>query len=210
MKSIVRQDNGQSYNEYLKELAQAARNREPDAGTVGTPGSEAEEEGIRSGVEEPQRSGCADLFSHRGLTDLRFEGPLLLYCPQYNRRRRSAFRSKGPPSLSTQGLVRRRAVEAGGEPSSSLLLPVAFCRNPGRHAAAHVGADLALPSHRRSRKALVARAFEPVLILLVVHSTGEVGALLAYFDGTTWERGLCRSGRTRRTSRTEVRRQLRG
>ena len=60
MKSIVRRDNGQSYNDYLKELAQCGGNREPDEGTVGAAGSEAQEEGIEPGVDEPQRSGRAD------------------------------------------------------------------------------------------------------------------------------------------------------
>ena len=60
MKSIVRRDNGQSYNEYLKELAQGGGDGEPDTGTIGAIGSEAKEEGIESGMDEPQRSGCAD------------------------------------------------------------------------------------------------------------------------------------------------------
>ena len=60
LKSIVRRDNGQSYNDYLKELAKAAGIENPTQGTVGAAGSEAEEEGIQSGMDEPQRSGCAD------------------------------------------------------------------------------------------------------------------------------------------------------
>ena len=59
MKSIVRRDNGQGYEEYLKELAQAG-DGESDQGAVGTVRPQAEEEGIEPGLEESQRPGCAD------------------------------------------------------------------------------------------------------------------------------------------------------
>src|SRR5437763_6581744 len=54
LKSIVRRDNGQSYHDYLKELAKAAGIENPTREQAGTTGPQAKEEGIEPRVDEPQ------------------------------------------------------------------------------------------------------------------------------------------------------------
>ena len=60
MKSIVRRDNGQSYNDYLKELAQAAGIENPTREQLARLDRKRKKKGSNRGVDEPQRSGRAD------------------------------------------------------------------------------------------------------------------------------------------------------
>ncbi len=68
LKSIVRRDNGQSYEEYLKGSGRGGRYRESDAGAVGAAGPQAEEERLECGMEEPERPRCAD-YENEGRAD---------------------------------------------------------------------------------------------------------------------------------------------
>ena len=60
MRSIVRRDTGESYEEYLKGLAKASGIKHADAGSPGAAGSAAAEEGLERGLEEPIGSGRED------------------------------------------------------------------------------------------------------------------------------------------------------
>jgi hypothetical protein len=57
----VRRYNGQSYDEYLKGLAQATGIERPHTGRTDVAGSEAKEEGIQRRMEESRRSGRTHL-----------------------------------------------------------------------------------------------------------------------------------------------------
>jgi transposase len=59
LRSIVRRDTGQAYEEFLKGLAKESGIETP-ARAVGQAGSQAEEEGFQRRLEESARSGCAD------------------------------------------------------------------------------------------------------------------------------------------------------
>jgi hypothetical protein len=60
MKSIVRRDSGESYNEYLKRLAAAEGVDAADAASVATHGSETQEEDVQRRVEQPERCRSGD------------------------------------------------------------------------------------------------------------------------------------------------------
>jgi transposase len=60
LKSIVRRDNGQSYDEYLKELAQAAGIENPTREQMARLDRKRKEEGIQSGLGKSERPGCAN------------------------------------------------------------------------------------------------------------------------------------------------------
>ena len=54
MKSLVRRDTGQSYEDYLRQLAASRRNREPDERAVGAAGSQAQEEGFQRRLDQSE------------------------------------------------------------------------------------------------------------------------------------------------------------
>ena len=59
MRSIVRRDTGETYEEFLTRLGEGGGDRDADAGSAGAAGSAAQEEGLQRRLEEPARSGCA-------------------------------------------------------------------------------------------------------------------------------------------------------
>ena len=59
MKSIVRRDNGQSYNDYLKELAKAAGIENPTKEQLARLDRKRKKKGLNQ-WREPQRSGRTD------------------------------------------------------------------------------------------------------------------------------------------------------
>src|SRR5882724_120662 len=60
LKSIVRRDNGQSYNDYLKELAKAAGIENPTREQLARLDRKRKKKRVESGVDESERSGRAD------------------------------------------------------------------------------------------------------------------------------------------------------
>ena len=59
MRSIVRRDSGEAYNDFLTELAKESGIETPTRAGSGKAGPEAAEEGLEQGVGTSPRSGCA-------------------------------------------------------------------------------------------------------------------------------------------------------
>ncbi len=60
MRSIVRRDTGEGYEEFLRRLARGLGDRDADAGAVGEAGPQAGEEGVERRLGESARSGRGD------------------------------------------------------------------------------------------------------------------------------------------------------
>ena len=60
LRSIVRRDTGQTYEEFLRQLAKASGIEIADPITTGAVGSQAGQEGIQPGVDASARSRCAN------------------------------------------------------------------------------------------------------------------------------------------------------